>query len=165
MSQVPSQNQPPAPEDKPAGADSNMANAIMGEPHERDVLSGRGAAVNSHAGNKRFRALCFARKAEFDAGNHAAKRRIAIEIVDTTIKNTGSRFLKKKMEKGPWFEMTYDQAISKACQVMRDYKRPDRMGEREASSSAQARKRVRTSESTPMDGIVSSKKSKRKSIG
>lgn len=135
----------------------DMTNAIHGDPHAVDVLSGRGASVNAHPGNKRFRALCFARKAEFDAGNHAAKRRIAIEIVDISIKNTGSRFLKKKIEKGPWFEMTYDQAVSKACQVMRDYKRPDRMGDREASGSAQARKRVRTSESTPMDGMVSSK--------
>jgi hypothetical protein len=32
------------------------------EPAESDVLSGRGASVNAHQGNKKFRALCFARK-------------------------------------------------------------------------------------------------------
>jgi hypothetical protein len=34
------------------------------EPARMDVLCGRGAAVNAHEGNKRFRALCFSRKPE-----------------------------------------------------------------------------------------------------
>jgi hypothetical protein len=121
------------------------------EPHDADVLSGRGASVNAHGGNKKFRALCFCRKPEFDAGNHAAKRRIATEIVAATSNHGSARFLKKKIDKGPWHEMTTEQAILKACQVMRDYKRPDRLAIREMmQQNGSARKRTRQQESTPM---------------
>jgi hypothetical protein len=131
--------------------------AAIWEPAEADVLSGRGASVNAHGGNKKFRALCFARKPEFDAGNHAAKRRIATEIVTATTSGTNARFLKKKKaDKGAWFEMNLDQAILKACQVMRDYKRPDRLAIREMmAQNGSARKRQRSQESTPMIDIVS----------
>eukprot|EP00980_Cylindrotheca_fusiformis_P019564 scaffold6784_cov108-Cylindrotheca_fusiformis.AAC.6 len=136
--------EPPAPEE-------DDANAIW-EPAPPDVLSGRGASVNAHPGNKKFRALCFARKPEFEAGNHAAKRRVATEIVTTTFDGGKARFLKKKRDKGPWHEMTKEQAILKACQVMRDYKRPDRMAMREMmQQNGQARKRSRSQEpSTPL---------------
>lgn len=126
-------------------------NAIW-EPAPPDVLSGRGASVNAHPGNKKFRALCFVRKPEFEAGNHAAKRRVATEIVTATFDGGKARFLKKKGEKGPWFEMTKENAILKACQVMRDYKRPDRMAMREMmQQNGHARKRSRSAEpSTPL---------------
>mmetsp|Transcript_20279 Transcript_20279/g.49721 ORF Transcript_20279/g.49721 Transcript_20279/m.49721 type:complete len:418 (-) Transcript_20279:112-1365(-) len=134
-----------------AAAEEDDANAIW-EPAPPDVLSGRGASVNAHPGNKKFRALCFARKPEFEAGNHAAKRRVATEIVTSTFDGGKARFLKKKGEKGPWYEMTKEQAILKACQVMRDYKRPDRMAMREMmQQNGHARKRSRSAEpSTPL---------------
>ena len=80
-------------EAKPAEAEET--GPAVWEPKDQDVLSGRGASVNAHAGNKKFRALCFSRKPEFEAGNHAAKRRIATEIVTATANNGESRFLKK----------------------------------------------------------------------
>jgi len=134
-----------------APAPEEDVNAIW-EPAAPDVLSGRGASVNAHPGNKKFRALCFVRKPEFEAGNHAAKRRVATEIVTATFDGGKARFLKKKAEKGPWFEMTKEQAILKACQVMRDYKRPDRMAMREMmQQNGHARKRSRSAEpSTPL---------------
>jgi hypothetical protein len=89
------------------------------EPGENDVIAGRGAAVNLNKGNQKFRALCFKRKAEFDAGSHAAKRRIATEIVNQTFAAKG-RFLKRKAEKGAWYELDAEKAILKACQVMRE---------------------------------------------
>ena len=122
------------------------------EPAESDVLSGRGANVNNNPGNKRFRALCFSRKPEFEAGNHAAKRRVATEIVNTAISNYNARFLRKKEDKGPWVEMTREQAILKASQVIRDHKRPDRMAQ-QLLMAASGKKRNRA-ESTPMDDIV-----------
>jgi outer membrane biosynthesis protein TonB len=121
------------------------------EPNDPDVLSGRGASVNAHGGNKKFRALCFRRKPEFEAGNHAAKRRIATEIVTSTSNGGTARFLKRKSDKGPWYQMSTEQAILKACQVMRDYKRPDRIAIREMmAQNGNARKRNRQTESTPM---------------
>lgn len=102
-------------------------------------------------GNKKFRALCFANKPQFEAGNHAAKRRIATEIVDLVLNNGEARFLRRKSEKGPWLILTKEQAILKACQVMRDYKRPDRLAQRQMmAANGQARKRVRQVESTPL---------------
>ena len=121
------------------------------EPGEYDVLNGRGASVNANRGNQVFRALCFKRKPEFDAASHAAKRRIATEIVSETKAQNG-RFLKRKADKGPWFEVSDEKAIQKACQVMRDYQRPDRVALRAmVAANPNARKRQRTTVSTPMD--------------
>jgi hypothetical protein len=95
--------------------------------------------------------LCFARKPQFEAGNHAAKRRIATEIAAVVTTNSSGKFLKKKIDKGPWYEMMNEEAILKACQVMQDYKRPDRLAIREMmAQNGSARKRSRQQESTPM---------------
>lgn len=69
-----------------------------------------------------------------------------------------ARFLKRKSEKGPWTILSKDAAILKACQVMRDYKRPDRIAQRQMmAANGQVRKRVRQVESTPLpEGYVSS---------
>jgi hypothetical protein len=107
--------------------------------------------VNAHPGNKKFRALCFSRKQLFEAGNHAAKRRIAMEIVQAAVTDFGARFLKRKHDKGPWYEMNEEQALLKACQVMRDHKRPDRLAQREMMA-AHGKKRNRAT-STPMDDV------------
>jgi hypothetical protein len=107
---------------------------LGGEPLEDDIIGGRGAAVNGRKGNMRFRALCFARKLEFEAGNHAAKRRIATEIVMTVTRQHQSRFF-KKVSDSVWEEMTMEASIQKACQVMRDYQRPDRVATKEESNS------------------------------
>jgi hypothetical protein len=115
------------------------------------LFQGRGASVNAHPGNKKFRALCFSRKHIFEAGNHAAKRRIASEIVQAAVTDFGARFLKRKEEKGPWYEMNAEQALLKACQVMRDHKRPDRLAQREMMA-AHGKKRNRAT-STPMDDV------------
>ena len=53
--------------------------------HYNDVLSGRGATVNSHPGNRRFRSLCADRKVEFDAATNAHKREIALEVGDIVL--------------------------------------------------------------------------------
>lgn len=109
-------------------------------PLSNDVLSGRGASVNANEGNKNFRAICFSYKALFDAGNHAAKNRIATEVWESCVSKYHSRFLKRRQEKGPWYEQSSHKAILKAAQVMRDYQRSDR----------QDRKRSRTT-STPIE--------------
>lgn len=123
------------------------------EPADPDVLSGRGASVNAHQGNKKFRALCFSRKHLFEGGNHAAKRRVAKDIVSYTMTEFGTRFLKRKQDKGPWYEMNAEQALLKACQVMRDYKRPDRLAQRELLA-ANGKKHNRAT-STPMEEVAS----------
>ena len=71
--------------------------------------------------------------------------------MDLVLNNGEARFLRRKSEKGPWLVLTKEQAILKACQVMRDYKRPDRIAQRQMmAANGQARKRVRQVESTPL---------------
>lgn len=125
------------------------------EPAEYDVLSGRGAAVNSHTGNKRFRALCFARKMQFEEANQAAKRRIATEVVTTLVTQYGSRFLKRQASesnfKGPWLLMDHEFAVLKACQVMRDRHRPDRIIQRQLLGKTKKPSRQPRATATPLD--------------
>lgn len=83
----------------------------------------------------------------------AAKRSIATEIVRTCKEAHGSRFLKKNGE--TWVELTMEQSIQKACQVLRDYKRPDREAIRAAKPpNGYRRRRERKVESTPMDAVA-----------
>lgn len=121
------------------GDEEVVAEGAIAEATENDIISGRGAAVNLNPGNRRFRDLCFKRKPEFDAASHAAKRRIASEIVAAT-KATNGRFLKRKENKGPWYEMSDEKALLKACQVMRDYQRPDRVAIRQSSGNGRKRR-------------------------
>jgi hypothetical protein len=121
-------------EEEPSSPPSTRTQQLCGEPLEDDIIGGRGAKVNGRPGNKRFRALCFARKLEFEAGNHAAKRRIATEIVMTVTRQHNARFFKKGSD-AVWEEMTMEASIQKACQVMRDYQRPDRVAAKEESSN------------------------------
>jgi len=110
--------------------------------------------VNAHRGNQHFRSLCFSRKPAFDAANHAGKRRIAKEIVAHTISTWGSRFLKMGKEKGTYYEMNSEQAIHKACQVMRDHRRPDR-AERDAKAAESKKKKGKDrAPVTPVDLAV-----------
>ena len=116
-------------------------------------MTGRGACVNGHCGNKTFRALCFARTLEFDVANPVAKRRIASDwtrqhhcpsqgqeqqeqrillgeqgswnVHDHDGDENSNNNIKLGTSIG-WYQMNREQAILKACQVMRDYRRPDR---------------------------------------
>lgn len=64
--------------------------------HANDVLSGRGATVNVHPGNKQFRDICATRKAEFDSAKNTQKREIALEIVHSVLEmNPPGRFLER----------------------------------------------------------------------
>lgn len=113
--------------------------------NDHDVLSGRGAFVNGHIGNARFRELCLERKPQFDAGSYSEKRTLATEVVSIVrgLEPPG-RFLKRVKEGAEgvdypdmpgWEELSDDRAIHKACQVMRDIARPDRTGERKRKSN------------------------------
>ena len=114
--------------------------------NDNDVLSGRGAFVNGHIGNVRFRELCVERKPQFDAGSYSEKRALATEVVSIIRgMEPPGRFLKRVKEGATecviqysdipgWEELSDDRAIHKACQVMRDIARPDRTGEKKRKS-------------------------------
>lgn len=121
----------------------------VAHPAKMDVLWGRGAAVNAHEGNKKFRALCFLRKMDFENGSIPARKRIATEVVEVFLQTYESRFLRKGGKDEPWFLMTKHEAIKKAAQVIRDYKRPDRID----LHSVTGKRRRATA--TPMDNLPS----------
>lgn len=121
--------------------------------HDHDVLAGRGAFINGHAGNKRFRELAVERKAPFEAGSYSEKRTLASEIVHIIRSlDPPGRFLKQVTVEaaeadgeslvedieGSWVELSDDKAIHKACQVMRDLDRPDRVGGRPKRGKAKS---------------------------
>jgi hypothetical protein len=113
-----------------------------------------------HVGNQKFRVWAVERKDRFDAGNFAEKRTLATEIVQM-VRNLDppGRFLKRidpnkppkaTVESPPgleglWVELNDEQAIHKACQVMRDIDRPDR-------KDRGARKKRKLEEGNKKDG-------------
>jgi hypothetical protein len=115
--------------------EGNVKSIEIWEPDQNDVLTGRGANINLHPGNQKFRALCYAHKAIFDVANPAAKKRIATEIWTTCQNLYHSRFLSKGSNiHGPWIQLNSQKAILKAAQTIRDYQRPDRMLDRSSTS-------------------------------
>ena len=117
-------------------------------PTNVDVLTGRGAFINDHPGNKYWRSLAQQNKARFDAGDQTEKKDIAQDIVRavTAQAPTGGRFLRKidptptatgKREsaaakaarafaltprgfQGPWEVMDDSEARMKTIQTLRD---------------------------------------------
>ena len=112
-------------------------------PTHNDIMIGRGAFINSHAGNIQFRAYCYERKDTFDASTPAEKRSIALEIIDLVTRlEPPARFLKRDPRalqqavstgngnyrlpprglEGPWEEVSNEKACAKTIQVLRDLK-------------------------------------------
>jgi hypothetical protein len=114
-------------------------------PHPHDILFGRGAYVNNHPGNRRLRTLSLERKVAFDMGGHNEKRALAVQIVRIVQALTPpGRFLVRppssvakcsaattaknaKCAGTTWVDVGEEKAVQKACQVMRDLKRSDRV--------------------------------------
>lgn len=127
-------------------ADANVyaegcTNGII--PTNVDVLTGRGAFINDHPGNKYWRTLAKQGKARFDAGDQTDKKEVAMEIVRAVTNQTptGGRFLRKidptpatgkkgkaarafaltpRGFQGPWEVMDEAEARVKTIQTLRD---------------------------------------------
>jgi hypothetical protein len=134
-----------APEEADAEVYSEgCTNGIV--PTNADVLTGRGAFINDHPGNKFWRGLAQQQKARFDSVDQQEKKEIAVEIVRAVSgqKPTAGRFLRKidaptpvspKKEllkaarafaltprgfQGPWEVMDEAEARIKTIQTLRD---------------------------------------------
>jgi hypothetical protein len=90
-------------------------------PTDADVLFGRGAGVNAHAGNRRFLTLVRANAAHYQATERTQKRRLAQSLV-RSVQRSGGRFLQRNCA-GQWVEATEQNAVKKTqaslCQVTR----------------------------------------------
>eukprot|EP01083_Nonionella_stella_P231179 816548_1 len=101
----------------PAGGDP------VETPNHNDVLSGRGGAVNSHPGNKRYRDLVNSMKAEYlsPRTRKMQKTHIAASIVwEIRQSNPLGRFLKADASTGMWQEIGDKAAFRKTGQALRE---------------------------------------------
>lgn len=99
----------------------------IGSPHEHDVLSGRGGAINSHAGNSKFREWVRERKNRYNlARTKAEKASVANEVMDL-VKNQSppGRFLQRDQSSVTggvtwWVEVDEVKAMAKTSQALRE---------------------------------------------
>mmetsp|Transcript_19329 Transcript_19329/g.39666 ORF Transcript_19329/g.39666 Transcript_19329/m.39666 type:complete len:546 (-) Transcript_19329:456-2093(-) len=96
-------------------------------PNQEDVLCGRGGGINSHAGNKVFRAWVTERKRDYNlAPNKQEKTQVAMEVV-RRIQNQSprpGRFLRKdpSIQGGQtwWVVCEESKALAKTTQALRE---------------------------------------------
>ncbi|GKZ01266.1 hypothetical protein MPSEU_001077600 [Mayamaea pseudoterrestris] len=122
-------NNTPASPSKPSSAQPRPTLKIpprgigpITDPHENDVLCGRGGRINSHEGNVRFRTLVHSRKKTYLAKEtrKLQKAHIAANIVQTirSLEPAG-RFLKEDSS-GMWYDIGDAKAIKKVGQALRE---------------------------------------------
>jgi hypothetical protein len=99
---------------------SGMHNVIL-EPHENDVLMGRGGKNNQHLGNEKLRKLARRQSEEYRMASKKGKSFISRQLVkQVRMMNPPGRFLKKDNAAGTWEDVGDDIAREKASQVLRD---------------------------------------------
>lgn len=86
-----------------------------------DILCGRGAAINDHLGNRRFRALVALYREKYDRAKSGEKGEISQLIVETLRHcDPPGRFLKREDETGLWCDIGSKQAQEKTSQAFRE---------------------------------------------
>ncbi|GAX29381.1 hypothetical protein FisN_16Hu179 [Fistulifera solaris] len=92
------------------------------EPHEHDVLCGRGGHTNKHEGNKKYRKMVEGYKEKYIGLKKKKKTALAKEIVYAwKHQDPPGRFLKQD-ETGKWFEVVDKIARGKTSQALREKK-------------------------------------------
>ena len=104
--------------------DDSKATAWIEDPHDNDVLFGRGNFVNSHAGNLRFRTYVYAQREEY-ARTPKNKKPIFARLIVNTIRNDlvpPGRFLIQDKSTKLWSDVGDRKAWDKTRQALRDLK-------------------------------------------
>lgn len=124
-------------------SDQNTASSVHGlnqEPHENDVLCGRGGSINSHPGNRKFRDWVYQRKESYMlAKSKSDKTHVTADILYLVRNQTPpGRFLQKftvdqdggrRRSKssgstghldGWWVEIDETKALAKCSQALRE---------------------------------------------
>jgi hypothetical protein len=95
--------------------------ARMMEPHDNDILMGRGGKNNQHVGNGRLRGLARLQSKNYRNASKKGKSYISRELVkQVRLLNPPGRFLKKNLDTGDYEDVGDDVAREKASQVLRD---------------------------------------------
>ena len=95
--------------------------------HGYDVISGRGARTNSHAGNQYFRELCKRHRPIYINPGKKVKKIDVARIIVTMVQSQGGRFLRRDKVSGKWSSISDKEAMMKTCQALRDGFSPSKM--------------------------------------
>jgi len=91
------------------------------EPHDHDVLSGRGHIINYHPGNEHFRKLVNKSKVPYVASSKLSKAAFAEKIVhEIRSQDPPGRFLKQNPRTKLWFDIGKKKALLKTRQALRE---------------------------------------------
>ena len=92
------------------------------EPHDHDLICGRGGKVNAHPGNRRFRSWVNDRKEAYTrAQAKGEKNAIAQSILEALFsQNPPGRVLQFDEKNGMYTEVSFKKAMSKTTQALRE---------------------------------------------
>lgn len=91
------------------------------EPHENDVMYGRGGGTNHHPGNKRYRTMVEDRKVKYVNSKRLDKPLVALEIIrEWRGQWPPGRFLKHNDKTGNWDDVGDKKAREKTSQALRE---------------------------------------------
>eukprot|EP00547_Thalassionema_nitzschioides_P004918 CAMPEP_0194201976 /NCGR_PEP_ID=MMETSP0156-20130528/2120_1 /TAXON_ID=33649 /ORGANISM="Thalassionema nitzschioides, Strain L26-B" /LENGTH=596 /DNA_ID=CAMNT_0038927329 /DNA_START=181 /DNA_END=1971 /DNA_ORIENTATION=- len=90
------------------------------EPHDNDVLCGRGGYINSHPGNELFRKLVERRKRVYLAARFKREKRLVANSIVSEIRALDGHFLAKDSKTGKWYDIGDEKARDKTSQALRE---------------------------------------------
>ena len=92
------------------------------EPHDNDVLCGRGGSINSHPGNERFRQLVEKRKRVYLTARFKREKRLIANSILSEIRTIDppGRFLTRDTKTGTWYDIGDEKARDKTSQALRE---------------------------------------------
>jgi len=91
------------------------------EPHEHDVLYGRGGGTNHHPGNKRYRQMVEDRKVQYIKSKRLDKPTVSLEILrEWRAQLPPGRFLKLDPKTSLWNDVGEKKAREKTSQALRE---------------------------------------------
>mmetsp|Transcript_6421 Transcript_6421/g.6984 ORF Transcript_6421/g.6984 Transcript_6421/m.6984 type:complete len:314 (-) Transcript_6421:47-988(-) len=103
------------------GKDSMAERGHEIQPHENDILMGRGGKNNQHVGNEKLRGFARLESENYRMASKKGKSFISRELVKKVrLMDPPGRFLKKNNATGAWEDVGDDVAREKASQVLRD---------------------------------------------
>ena len=109
-------------------APTPTSEAPVSEPHVHDVLLGRGGLTNHHPGNNWYRCLVKSNRPLYEQSPKHTKLLVSKAIVHHVMnQNPPGRFLDKDKATGKWIPASYDKAVHKTSQALRE--RDKRNGE------------------------------------
>lgn len=105
----------------PAQKYTNWPLKEIKEPHDNDVLYGRGGGTNHHPGNKRYRKMVEDRKLDYVNSKRLDKPLVALEIIKFwRSQEPPGRFLKLDEKTGLWQDVGDKKAREKTSQALRE---------------------------------------------